>query len=72
MYPEMLQAIQCIRAEGIKTAALTNNIYVSPTETYCPIQRELFDIVSILMYYKFIIDYTFNFSKFTKIKNHFS
>lgn len=44
-FPEMIDALKCIRAEGIKTALLTNNYYLSPNNSYCPIDRSLFDAV---------------------------
>ena len=50
MFPEMLDAIQCIRAEGIKTALLTNNSFLSPGVSACPVDQSLFDVVSILKY----------------------
>ena len=46
IFPEMIDAVQCIRAEGIKTALLTNNQYVSPGISACPVDRSLFDVVS--------------------------
>lgn len=46
IYPEMKDAIECLRAEGIKTALLTNNYLRSPSATYCPIDKSLFDVVN--------------------------
>ena len=47
-YPEMLDAIQCIRAEGIKTALLTNNWMFYPHNSCPPVDyvRDFFDVVS--------------------------
>ncbi|XP_013416643.1 acyl-CoA dehydrogenase family member 10 isoform X1 [Lingula anatina] len=44
-YPEMLDAIQCIRAEGIKTALITNNWLITPTQSAMPLDRKLFDVI---------------------------
>jgi len=44
-YPEMIDALRCLRAEGIKTALLTNNFNL-PNGTYIPLDTSLFDIVS--------------------------
>ena len=44
--PEMLDAIQCVRAEGIKTALLTNNWLSDASETHRPVDANLFDVVS--------------------------
>jgi len=45
LFPEMIDAIHCIRAEGIKTALLTNNQFVSPGISACPVDQSLFDVV---------------------------
>ena len=45
--PEMVDAIQCIRAEGIKTALLTNNWLLPDGNSMCPVDKSLFDIVSL-------------------------
>lgn len=42
--PEMIDAVQCLRAEGIKTALLTNNFYL-PSGLYLPVDTSLFDVV---------------------------
>ncbi len=47
MYPEMEDAIKCIRAEGIKTALLTNNWLTEKSKGYSPVDHNLFDVVSI-------------------------
>ena len=46
-YPEMIDALRCLRAEGIKTALLTNNFNL-PNGRYIPLDTSLFDIVSCL------------------------
>ncbi|XP_071848634.1 acyl-CoA dehydrogenase family member 10-like [Apostichopus japonicus] len=44
--PEMIDAIHCIRAEGIKTALLTNNWKkAGQREAMLPVDRQLFDVV---------------------------
>ena len=50
IFPEMIDALHCIRAEGIKTALLTNNQFVSPGISACPVDRSLFDVVSFLFH----------------------
>lgn len=45
-HPAMMEAIQCIRAEGLKTAVLSNNFFLSDGNTYLPLDRSLFDVVS--------------------------
>ena len=46
-FPEMLEAIQCVRSYGLKTALLTNNWFVdeNKTETLLPVDTSLFDVV---------------------------
>ena len=46
-YLNMIDAIRCLRAEGIKTAVLTNNFELPDHSTYLPIDRSLFDVVSL-------------------------
>ncbi len=48
IYPQMEDAIKCIRAEGIKTALLTNNWFINKDkdESLLPIDTSLFDEVS--------------------------
>lgn len=47
VFPEMIDAIQCIRAEGIKTALLTNNWRFADGSTLSGrIDLDLFDVVS--------------------------
>jgi len=44
-YPEVLTAIQCIRAEGLKTALITNNWWLEKGKTFCPVDKKYFDVV---------------------------
>ena len=44
-YEEMIDALRCLRAGGIKTALLTNNFDL-PTGSYIPVDTSLFDVVS--------------------------
>ena len=46
-FPEMLEAIRCLRAYGLKTALLTNNWFVdeNKTKTLLPVDSSLFDVV---------------------------
>ncbi|XP_014664040.1 PREDICTED: acyl-CoA dehydrogenase family member 10-like isoform X2 [Priapulus caudatus] len=44
-YPQIIDAIQCIRAEGLKTALLTNNWFIRGKESFCPVDMSLFDVV---------------------------
>ena len=44
-FPEMVDAVQCLRAEGIKTAVLTNNWYLSKNESLLPLDKSLFNVV---------------------------
>ncbi len=46
MYQEMEDAIKCVRAEGIKTALLTNNWLTEKSKGYSPVDHSLFDVVS--------------------------
>jgi len=46
MHQPFVDAIRCIRAEGVKTALLTNNFFTSPGVSFCPVDRSLFDVVS--------------------------
>ncbi|KAG8597771.1 hypothetical protein GDO81_002385 [Engystomops pustulosus] len=43
--PEMTEAIQCIKAEGLKTAVLSNNFYLHSGESFLPVDRSQFDVV---------------------------
>jgi len=47
-YPQMVDAIRCLRADGIKTALLTNNSELPGRTPYLPIHDKLFDVVSHL------------------------
>lgn len=44
--PAMTEAVRCIRARGLKTAVLTNNFYLENGESFLPIDRKQFDVVS--------------------------
>ncbi|XP_072271969.1 acyl-CoA dehydrogenase family member 10 [Pyxicephalus adspersus] len=44
-HPTMTEAIQCIRAEGLKTAILSNNFFLHSGESFLPIDRSNFDVV---------------------------
>ena len=46
-YPEVLTAIQCIKAEGLKTALVTNNWLMEEEKSFCPVDVIHFDVVSI-------------------------
>ncbi|XP_063820462.1 acyl-CoA dehydrogenase family member 10 isoform X2 [Pseudophryne corroboree] len=43
--PEMTAAIQCIRAEGLKTAVLSNNFFLHGGESFLPVDRSQFDVI---------------------------
>lgn len=45
-YPEVLTAIQCISAEGLKTALVTNNWLMENGKSFCPVDVKHFDVVS--------------------------
>ena len=45
-HQELIDAIKCIRVEGIKTALLTNNWFVEGDRSHCPVDKSLFDVVS--------------------------
>ena len=50
-YPQMVNAVKCVRAEGLKTALLTNNwFHTANKQTYIPVDLSLFDVVGIIMY----------------------
>lgn len=46
-FPDMVEAIQCLRAHGYKTALLTNNWFVDEAkkETLLPLDTSLFDVI---------------------------
>ena len=52
-YPEVLTAIQCIRAEGLKTALVTNNWLMKNGKSFCPVDVKHFDVVSSSLYVVF-------------------
>ncbi|XP_010149894.1 PREDICTED: acyl-CoA dehydrogenase family member 10, partial [Eurypyga helias] len=43
--PIMAEAVQCIRAEGLKTALLSNNVCLPNGESFLPLDREHFDVM---------------------------
>ncbi|XP_064209433.1 acyl-CoA dehydrogenase family member 10-like [Anguilla rostrata] len=43
--PAMMEAVQCVRAEGLKTAVLSNNFRLQGGATYLPVDRSAFDVV---------------------------
>uniref|UniRef100_A0A8C5MYB9 Acyl-CoA dehydrogenase family member 10 n=1 Tax=Leptobrachium leishanense TaxID=445787 RepID=A0A8C5MYB9_9ANUR len=43
--PCMTEAIKCIRAEGLKTAVLSNNFFLHNGESFLPLDRSQFDVV---------------------------
>ncbi|KAK7087596.1 hypothetical protein V1264_021627 [Littorina saxatilis] len=47
-FPEMIDAVKCVRAEGLKTALLTNNWYTDDhkSESLVPLDTSLFDVVT--------------------------
>lgn len=45
--PIMTEALECIRAEGLKTAVLSNNFYLHSGVSFLPLDRKQFDVVSL-------------------------
>uniref|UniRef100_A0A7M4F9C5 Acyl-CoA dehydrogenase family member 10 n=1 Tax=Crocodylus porosus TaxID=8502 RepID=A0A7M4F9C5_CROPO len=43
--PVMTEAIRCIRAEGLKTAVLSNNFYLHSGASFLPLDRKQFDVI---------------------------
>ncbi|XP_025970314.2 acyl-CoA dehydrogenase family member 10 isoform X3 [Dromaius novaehollandiae] len=43
--PIMAEAVQCIRAEGLKTAVLSNNFCLLNEESLLPLDRKQFDVI---------------------------
>ncbi|XP_066545984.1 acyl-CoA dehydrogenase family member 10 isoform X2 [Amia ocellicauda] len=43
--PAMTEAIRRIRAEGLKTALLSNNFFLQGGDTYLPVERAQFDVI---------------------------
>ncbi|XP_061865999.1 acyl-CoA dehydrogenase family member 10 isoform X1 [Colius striatus] len=43
--PIMAEAVQCIRAEGLKTALLSNNFCLLNGESFLPLERKHFDVM---------------------------
>lgn len=48
--PAMTEALKSIRARGLKTAVLTNNFYLESGESFLPIDRKQFDVVSFVLH----------------------
>ena len=46
-FPVMTEAVTQIRAEGLKTAVLSNNFYLSDGQSFLPLDRKQFDVVSL-------------------------
>lgn len=45
--PIMAEAIQCIRAEGLKIALLSNSFQLPNGESFLPLDQKHFDVVSL-------------------------
>ncbi|KAH0625627.1 hypothetical protein JD844_015217 [Phrynosoma platyrhinos] len=43
--PIMTEAINCIRAEGLKTAVLSNNFYLPTGASFLPLDKKQFDVI---------------------------
>ncbi|KAJ8380308.1 hypothetical protein SKAU_G00010860 [Synaphobranchus kaupii] len=43
--PAMMEAVQCVRTEGLKTAVLSNNFHLQGGATYLPLDRSLFHVI---------------------------
>lgn len=41
----MMEAVKCIRAEGLKTAVLSNNFYLHNGESFLPLDQDQFDVI---------------------------
>ena len=49
-FPQMIDAVRCVRAEGLKTALLTNNWFnAGEHQTFIPIDLSLFDVVCFML-----------------------
>ena len=47
-FPQMIDAVKCVKAEGLKTALLTNNWFNAGNhQTFIPIDLSLFDVVGL-------------------------
>ena len=44
--PEFIDAIKCLKSEGILVGLLTNNWFMDEKNTFLPIDQSLFDVVS--------------------------
>ena len=51
-FPEMVDAVKCVRAEGLKTALLTNNWFTDEQKSVSlvPMDTSLFDVVGISIF----------------------
>lgn len=59
-FPEMLAAIKCIRAHGLKTALLTNNWFLDNTDGKSITRHDLksteyFDVVGYFFFSRFLL-----------------
>lgn len=45
--PIMAEAVQCIRAEGLKTALLSKDLCLLRGGSFLPLERKHFDVVSL-------------------------
>ncbi len=50
-YPNMIDAIKCIRAEGVKTALLTNNYFIDGSKSFMPLEKDLFNVVRYFIFF---------------------
>ncbi|XP_069070933.1 acyl-CoA dehydrogenase family member 10 [Pleurodeles waltl] len=41
----MMEAVKCIRAEGLQTAVLSNNFYLHSGESFLPLDQHQFDVI---------------------------
>ncbi|XP_078523564.1 acyl-CoA dehydrogenase family member 10 [Lissotriton helveticus] len=41
----MMEAVKCIRAEGLQTAVLSNNFYLHNGESFLPLDQDQFDVI---------------------------
>ncbi|XP_075424290.1 acyl-CoA dehydrogenase family member 10 isoform X2 [Ascaphus truei] len=43
--PDMTEAIQCVKSEGLKTAVLSNNFFLRSGDSFLPLDRSQFDVI---------------------------
>ena len=49
-FPQMIDAVKSVRAEGMKTALLTNNWFnLNSKQSYIPLDLSMFDVVRNLI-----------------------